>query len=410
MNAEALNAIAPPTSDERPLARLLEQACAFDFFQAIWLLERYRNDTVPVGQLGPVAREQLRFRPDVSMGFPSTDLCRIRRRESPTSDRAYYEAEITFLGLYGVSTPLPLHYAVDVLRSTERALNQRLDPERDAADDRPLSSGPLRDFLDIFHHRLISLFYRSWLKYRYDRAFPLRGRDVLTEYLGLLIGCPPAFDEQALGLPPLRLLRYAGVLTQRPRSAETLAGVLSDYWDGLPFAVRQFVGHWIPLEEADRNRFGLVNSRLGADLTVGEQVYDISGAFNVVVGPVDWATYLAFVPGGPRFAQTRALVRLYCTDPLSFTLEVRIKPRAVPEMRLTSDSAAGALGLTSWVRTDEMGETSVVFEATEPARVGIGVSPGGVPRDAARGVAASSVKSERGAREAARATESEWTR
>jgi predicted component of type VI protein secretion system len=55
-------------------------------------------------------------------------------------------------------------------------------------------------------------------------------------------------------------------------------------------------------------------------------------------------------------------VRLYCQDPLWFTVELRIKPREIPELRLTSDEDAGMLGMTSWVRTAEIMETSVAFD------------------------------------------------
>ena len=48
----------------------------------------------------------------------------------------------------------------------------------------------LRDFLDIFNHRMISLFYRAWEKYRFPVAYERGGRrtDRFTGYLLDLIG------------------------------------------------------------------------------------------------------------------------------------------------------------------------------------------------------------------------------
>jgi type VI secretion system protein ImpH len=224
--------------------------------------------------------------------------------------------------------------------------------------------------LDLFHHRLISLFYRTWLKYRYDRSFGLPGRDMITSYLLWLIGCSSDYDEAALGVRPIRLLRYAGTLTQRPRSAVTLEGVLVDYWKGLPFRARQCVGRWVLVSPADRNRIGVANSTLGVDLTAGAQVYDLAGAFDLSVGPVDWETYLLFLPDGRCFAETCALVRHYCVDPLWFGIELRLRAGEVPELRLSSDDSAARLGYTSWVRTDDMAETSVTFDAPTRARSG----------------------------------------
>ncbi len=356
---------AAPPACETPGERLSRAGHRFDFFQAVWLLERAARGAVPVGQRGPVADERVRFRPDVSMAFPATDVARISSYADADAD-AKFLIEETFLGLYGVATPLPLHYAADILRGTEAGGAPR------AAGAASPAADPVRDFLDVFHHRVISLFYRSWLKYRYERAYAAPGRDVLTEYLRLLCGLPHGTKEQALGVPPLRLLRYAGTLTQHPRSAATLAGLLSDYWGDLAVQVQQFVGEWLPVAEADQNRLGLLNSAPGQDLTVGAQIYDLGGSFRITVGPVDWETYLSFVPGGPRFNATRALTRLYASDPLAFSLEVLIAAREIPPLVLRSDGQAGSLGLTTWVRSYDIGPTAVVFGASEPTPVSLG--------------------------------------
>jgi type VI secretion system protein ImpH len=370
---------AAPAGKTPLLDRLTQRAYEFDFFQAVWLLERYWGGDTLVGDRGPAAAEKLRFRPDVSLGFPATDLRRIVKRENPDTGEPNYLLEIAFLGLYGVATPLPMHYAIDILRGVEPALTPQ--PGVPEAAARPITpetatgSSPVRDFLDIFHHRVISLFFRAGLKYRYERMFGAPQRDALTEYLALLNGCPPAYDAATLGVSPIRLLRYLGTLTQRPRSATTLAGLLFDYWGDIPVQIRQFVGQWVALDEADQNRFGLLNCRLGGDLTLGEQVYDLGGAFTIAVGPVDWETYLSLVPGGFRFRQTRALTKLYCCDPLAFSIEVTLRAGEVPETRLTSDDGAGALGMTSWIRTADLGETSVTFSASEESSVSLGTLP-----------------------------------
>jgi len=360
------------------LSRLLGRGWQFDFFQAVWLLERHCRNRTAVGERGPAGTEPIRFRPDISMGFPATDVRRIRALDSADSDEPCFGVDVTFLGLYGVPTPLPLHYSVDILRHVD-AVEQLPVEASEAGPGQVRQAGPPgtgstpeRDFLDILHHRLISLFYRAWTKYRYYATFDMPHRDVMTSYLLWLIGCQPGWDEEVLGVPPLRMLRYAGLLTQHPRSAASLEGLLVDYWkgpalspvEGIPVRIEQFIGRWVPLKPVDLNQIGMRNSRLGVDVTVGGQVYDLSGAFRISVGPVDWATYLTFLPDGPRYAEARSIVLTYCADPLAFGLEVRLRAREVPEMCLCSDSTAGRLGYTSWVRTDDLPETSVTFDAT----------------------------------------------
>ena len=51
------------------------------------------------------------------------------------------------------------------------------------------------------------------------------------------------------------LLFYAGLLAQHPHSASALEGLLQDYF-GVPVAVTQFIGQWLPLSEANRSRLG----------------------------------------------------------------------------------------------------------------------------------------------------------
>lgn len=357
-------------SDNKALAldslhrRLTAHGCEFDFFQAVWLLERYTDIDVHVGERGPIGKESFRFRPDVSMGFPATDIRRVSHVDDRDRGDCFYQIDVTFLGLYGVATPLPLHYAVDVLRSVETySVTSQAQGEGGATSAAAESgSTPIRDFLDIFHHRIVSLFYRSWLKYRYDRSFGMPGRDHITDYLLWLIGCSPDLDESAIGLQPVRMLRYAGVLTQRPRSATMLEGLLQDYWEGVDARVEQCVGRWVTIGESDQCRMGSANSGLGTDITVGEQVYDLNGSFCISLGPMDWETYLSFLPGTACYSQTRSLAAFYCTDPLSFSVELHLQAGEIPEMKLTSGTDGSRLGLTSWVRTDEMPETRVLFD------------------------------------------------
>ena len=378
MDVRAETGAASP-SEGALLERLLTRGWQFDFFQAAWLLERYCGDRMPVGGRGPVSDELIRFRPEVSMSFPATDVRRITARRGAGGADLHYRIDVTFMGLYGVSTPLPLHYAVDILRAVEPYQARPTgEAAADAAEpaDSDGDSTPTRDFLDIFHHRLVSLFYRSWAKYRYHVTFGMPGRDTITEYLLWLVGCARGHDEAALGVNPARLIRYAGLLTHHPRPAVSLEGLLCDYWHGMPARVHQCIGRWVPLTPADLNVLGMTNCQLGVDLTVGEQVYDLSGAFNITLGPMDWATYLFFLPGEWGYEQTRSLVHYYCSDPLSFTIEIKLLPGEAQPMHLSTDDEAGRLGLTSWVGEGEAAETSVTFVTDYTTRAEGGAGPG----------------------------------
>ena len=101
-------------------------------------------------------------------------------------------------------------------------------------------------FLDLFNHRLISLFYRAWEKYRpFLRARAAARGTAPRRHL---------FDLIGLGLEPLRdrhtfpddaLPYYAGFFAHRHRPAVVLGRPPGDYF-GLPIEVVQFVGQWLP--------------------------------------------------------------------------------------------------------------------------------------------------------------------
>ena len=373
MTPEPAPAPRPPV--DSPLLRRLEMlGHRFSFFQAVWLLERLHAGAQPVGQTEPrPAEEAIRFRPDVSMGFPPTDVRRIRRVVGPDG-AVRHLVEVSFMGLYGVSSPLPCWYPQYVLRTVSSANEMQVSPPHGAAAAAPAGTppdetSPVRELLDVVHHRLISLFYRAWLKYRHDRAFALSHRDEITGYVRRLIGLPfttsPLTEDAAtLRVAPLRLLKYAGLLTQRPRSAVTLEGLLHDYWDGLAVRVEQFLGRWMALSEDDLTRVGAANSDLGVNTIVGDEVYDLRSTIGVTCGPVSWAEFLEFLPDSTRFAQTQAWIKLFLVDPMAVRLNIRIRAGEVPQTRLSSGEGGARLGFTTWAACGAMPETTVTFDAS----------------------------------------------
>ncbi|HEX7880720.1 MAG TPA: type VI secretion system baseplate subunit TssG, partial [Candidatus Eisenbacteria bacterium] len=215
---------APLRSPHHPLiSRLEREGHRFNLYQAIYLLERASPNAVRLGGTGPAGGEALRLRPDVSLGFPAGSIEKIE-----ALDERRWRIEATFFGLYGADSPLPTHWAEDVLHE------QSFDTT-------------VRDFLDIFHHRIYSLLYRTWAKYRFTVQYTGNTEDSLTDRLLCLIGLGSPEVRAATGLPVTRLLRWAGLLVQQPRSAAGLEVLLSDWFGGVPVRLTPAVGRWVPL-------------------------------------------------------------------------------------------------------------------------------------------------------------------
>src|SRR5262249_36158429 len=118
---------------------LFDEGYRFDFYQAVKLLELLQPDSTAVGEGAEPEKEAVRFTSKISMAFPATDVATIHPPKHPGTPA---EMTVNFLGLAGCLGPLPPPYTELILDSVRR---------HDTA---------LRDFLDIFNHRLVSLLYR----------------------------------------------------------------------------------------------------------------------------------------------------------------------------------------------------------------------------------------------------------
>ncbi|HEX8203889.1 MAG TPA: type VI secretion system baseplate subunit TssG, partial [Isosphaeraceae bacterium] len=317
---------------------LFEEAYRFDFFQAVRLLERLQPGGVPVG--GKPGREVVRIRTRPSLSFPASAIHQLNRPEG-AEGRAIMA--VAFMGLTGPLGVLPVCYTELVM-------------DRLRAGDRALAA-----FLDLFHHRLVSFFYRAWEKYRpaiaYERsrARPpeadgaANGRaattappDAFSDYLFHLIG---------LGTRPLRgrhtfadagLLAYAGLFAQRHRPAVVLEALLRGYF-GLTIEVHQFVGQWLRLDPGDRSTIGAsgAHNALGRGALLGERVWDEQGKFRLRVGPLSFAQFQEHQPDRPLFRALAEMARLFVDAEFAFDVQLVLKAAEVPSSRLSSGPDGG---------------------------------------------------------------------
>ena len=305
----------------------------FDFFQLVHLLETWRGGTVALGGIGPYRAEALRLRPDSSLLFSPADIRLVEAADEEAKKRFGFQWDfrvtVNFMGVYGVASPSPV-YLTELIGFTD------VDAEE------------LTDFLDLFNHRLLALFYRSWLKYRYPYRFEPGGRDEVSGYLLSYIGYAEPAVRESTGLPSSRLLRYLGLLALPTRPPVGLELMVSDHFGGIGAKVQEQILRWVTIPPEQRNRLGQANSGLGTDLCVGAKVPDRSGKLRLSLGPLHFKEYLQFLPGTKKFREAQALVRLWCGDRFDFDLEFIVHREEVPELQMGSGSL-GRLGWTSWV-------------------------------------------------------------
>ena len=302
---------------------------AYEFFQAVRLLERLYPERRAVGRFGDPTTEVAHFSARTVIAFPASEIHAV---DLPGDRPA--SMVVNFMGLIGPLGLLPYHYT-------------QLVAERARVHDRAL-----RDFFDIFQHRLISLFYRAWEKYHFTAAYERNGRDGMTEHLRDLIGLGIAAFRDRLPIPDELLLYYAGVLGPQPRSALALQELLEDILE-VPVEVEQFVGGWYRLAPSTQCHVGDETGpaeQLGLGAAAGDEMWDQQARVRLRLGPLTREQYERFLPSGGGHALLRTLARFFSHDQFDFDVQLVLARGDVPGCVIGSDEAP-PLGWRTWLRT-----------------------------------------------------------
>jgi type VI secretion system protein ImpH len=313
---------------------LFAEGYRFDFFQAVRLLELIYPQRKPIGRQASPGEEVVRFRTHLSLSFPPSAIQDLERaREGDGQARL----TASFMGLMGPLGVLPRHYTELILERARR------------------HDSTLRDFLDLFDHRIISLFHRAWEKYRFHVTFERTvksggGYDPLSLHLFDLVGMGTAGLRGRLEFGDEALLFYAGLLGQHPRSASAIGNILSNYFE-MPVAVEQFVGQWLEITEENRTRLGAANDALGSSAVAGIRIWDQQAKFKLRVGPLGYGEFMRLLPGGDAHQRFVQLARYCAGQEFDFDVQLVLNAAEVPWCRLGDERAR--LGFSTWLKTAE---------------------------------------------------------
>jgi type VI secretion system protein ImpH len=286
-----------------PLAALRCQPWRYDFFSALRLIERAYPQAPPLGTAVFLKDDPVRFSQHVSLAFePAMVKWLSPAQQEPT------RLAVTFFGLTGPNAPMPLHLS-------EEALGRKINQQ-------DLSLG---HFLDIFHHRLLTLLYRSWAQARQGSC--------IEGYLAALAGSEKDPAERQL----------AGEFIEQRRSEQGLRRVLLRSY-GLSAEVTQLVRSWLLLETEDCARLGACHFNNSAIL--GKRVCSGQRTFRLILQPGDFAAYQRCLPDHPQFIELIHLVRRYVGEGMQWSLSVQLPVRQRPILRL---GAGLSLGRETWL-------------------------------------------------------------
>lgn len=291
--------------------QMVEKCRELDFFQAVSLLEEYFQKEG--SGVDPLNSNRIQFYSDTATAFPPSDIAKIT-----SEGEGFIRFVLSFMGLLGISSPLPQYFI---------EYGYKNEGEETA----------LSDFLSIFNHRLYVLFYRAWKKYRIIKRLSEFDPSGLLQKIAFLSG----IDDRNLQKHK-RMVSYTGILSGSCRSAEGLRTIISDFFGNIPVAVRQWIPRWAKVD--DLKKIG-EDSILGSTAMCGTHIRDTGGKFMIILGPLEKETFETFLPDKPNIAQLKNIINAYMTDPLEFSIEVKLKPSALIPVVLGEGVAP--LGITS---------------------------------------------------------------
>jgi type VI secretion system protein ImpH len=288
-----------------------------------------------VGEGAEPSKEAIRFSSTIHLAFPATDVASVEDHERKTDP---YAMKVSFLGLAGATGPLPPPFAELVFRRTL---------QKDFA---------LRDFLDIFNHRLVSIFYRIRKRHRLGLGVRSPDKDNAARYLYSLIGVGVSKLRGRFDLPDRALLSHAGLFAKEHRTMAGLEAILRHHF-GVPIRGIALVGAFFPIDPKNQTAIGGKgkNRRLGDTAFLGGRVWDQESGFDLRIGPLPLDTFLRFLPGGDALVRLCELTRFYVGETFSFGIQLVLAPSDAPQAQLlpakgTTGRAEGVrLGYTSWL-------------------------------------------------------------
>jgi type VI secretion system protein ImpH len=283
-----------------------------NFYRFCQLLEQENPDSPKLGATSHPANDPVRFRPWPGMGFPVSTLKTVETDEDhperPPTVRT------TFLGMYGVDSPLPTTYLDDIAQRRE-------------------GHEAVTSFLDIFSHRITTQYYRIWRKYAYPATFEGGGRDATSQCLLGLVGLGIPGTAEQVATPISRFLALLGTMRLPTRNAEGVRALVSL----LAPHTRAIITEPDPVKVHINQRSGLGAGnrvQLSQRATLGKTAKEACSRVLVILATEDPEEAEGWLPGGHLHTDLLVLMRVYLGYRSDARLRLTVPVRLLPEPRL----------------------------------------------------------------------------
>jgi type VI secretion system protein ImpH len=286
-----------------------------------------------VGFYYPLKKEAVFLQSKPSFDFSTTHILSI---QAPL-EKLPCQLSVNFFGLMGPNGPMPFQ---DTFLALHRARFGDL---------------VLKDYLDCFNHRLLSLFYRAWSKNRLYIGFenaikhgPSKdtGANILKSFHGEMVFFPTNVLPKNFGC------FFSGILSQKPASALGLKQILACFLN-LPVNIKKNVGKWIIISKEEKTKIATKKQEnynsLADQAMLGGRFCSHATYFQVSIGPLTLGQFEKLLPGGDLINQVWQIICYYAPSHLKCQIQLILKASQVP-MCAVKIMGGGQLGLNTWLQ------------------------------------------------------------
>jgi len=308
------------------LEQILHDPQAHDLMWTLRVLEAQYLDLPRIGDSQTPHHDPVRLDQPPDLAFAASEIAKVSPRGKG------FKVQVNNFGLWGPNGGMPLAWTESV--------RDRIHHAKDST---------LADFTGVFHHRMISLFYKAWARSRKTTDFDRPSEQRFFNYLGSLAGVAAHYrGAQGKDVPGFAKIFYSGLLGRYSRDPASLAGLLEDFF-GVPFAVEEYVARWVPVPPAEQNNMG-EGFQLGQSAMLGERCWDCQTKFRLLAGPLDQDELRRFAIEPGNFIHICRWLESWTGYELEWELRLLVKAEEAPATQL----GGSRLGRDTWVYAETL--------------------------------------------------------
>ncbi|MBL7636552.1 type VI secretion system baseplate subunit TssG [Atlantibacter hermannii] len=319
----------PQPTHPRLTTRLDKDIARINFYRFCQLLEKRDPTRPPLGSTTHPADDPVRFRPWPGMGFPVSELKAIETDEE--NPDAPPTVRTTFMGLYGVDSPLPTTYLDDITQRRE-------------------GHEALEAFLDIFNHRILTQFYRIWRKYSYPATFEAGGKDSTSQSLLGLIGMGIPGTESHVATPVSRFLALLGIMRQPGRTAEGVQALVRLLAPKTRATVTPHCLRPVRISQP-MGFYGDADFLLDGHTVLGDEITEANSQLRIALYATNIQEAQGWLPEGQIYKDFLVLLRVYLGWRYKARIELTVPTHLLPGPELGDERFL--LGLTGVLGADD---------------------------------------------------------